>query len=289
MDVNFFSVLAAAVLLALEFACSKFYQSLEGVSVQAGLRYNAVSGGVSALIMWTLSGFRPEWTVFSVLLALGMALCSTAYTLLCFRILNLGGMALYSTFLMCGGMLLPYIFGILFLGEAVTPLRTLGLTIVLAAVILSNFSKQAISSRLLMLCIAVFILNGLVSILSKCHQITGEYAAVSSAAFVMYSGIGRCLFSLAALVLRKQRTQVPSLKSKLSLWVIVGAAIISALSYLLQLNGARVLPASVLYPFITGGSIIFSAIAGRVFFQEHTSRRRLGCIILCIIGTLLFL
>lgn len=282
--VYYLSVITATVLLAIEFSCSKLYQSLESISLEKGLQFNTVSGLVSALIMWALAGFRLEWSGFSALLALGMALCSMLYCLLSFRILNLGGMALYSLALMSGGMLLPYIFGIVFLNETVSLPGFLGLIAVLAAVILSNFNRRKISKTLLLLCSAVFLLNGFCSILSKAHQISRIPSTVSGAGFVMYSGIAKCLLSVIVLLCRK-RSSFSRPKHKYTLLLTVGAAVISAASYLLQLNGAKVLPASVLYPMITGGSIVFSAIAGRVFFKERLSLRQILCILLCIFGT----
>ena len=64
---------------------------------------------------------------------------------------------------------------------------------------------------------------------------------------------------------------------------------IGGVSYLFQLKGAINLPATVLYPFITGGSIIFTALAGRVFFGEKPKKRTLTGIALCFLGTVLFL
>ena len=282
--VYYLSVITATVLLAIEFSCSKLYQSLESISLEKGLQFNTVSGLVSALIMWALAGFRLEWSGFSALLALGMALCSMLYCLLSFRILNLGGMVLYSLALMNGGMLLPYIFGIVFLNETVSLPGFLGLIAVLAAVILSNFNRRKISKTLLLLCTAVFLLNGFCSILSKAHQISRISSTVGSAGFVMYSGIAKCLLSVIVLLCRK-RSSFSRPKHKYTLLLTVGAAVISAASYLLQLNGTKVLPASVLYPMITGGSIVFSAIAGRVFFKERLSLRQILCILLCIFGT----
>lgn len=282
-------VIFATVLLAFEFSFSKKYQALEGVSLRAGLRFNALSGLFSALIMFVLLDFHPEWSLFSIVMAFCMSLCGLSYSILSFQVLKHGSMALYSTFLMSGGMLLPYLYGVLFLNEVLTLPRLAGVFIILAAVFLSNFSKQRVSKKLLLLCCAVFVLNGLVSILSKCHQISITHAPVSSSAFVMYSGIGKCLMSSIALAFCKKTNEHSALHSKSSLGVIAGAAIIGAASYFLQLVGAKELPASVLYPIVTGGSIIFSAIAGRVFFQERISMRQLFSIILCFIGTLLFL
>lgn len=286
---SYFYVVLATVLLSFEFACSKKYQDLEGVSSEAGLRFNALSGLLSALIMWALTGFRLERSGYSMALALGMSLCSLAYSIIGFRVLKQGGMALYSTFLMSGGMILPYIFGVLFLREVLTPLRIAGVIIVLSAVVLSNYSKQRVGKRLLIFCSAVFVLNGFVSILSKCHQVSTAYPTVSSSAFVMYSGIGRFLFSTAALLCHGKTGAASALRRGYSLIVAAGAAAIGGASYLLQLIGAKSLPASVLYPMVTGGSIIFSAVAGRVFFGERISQRQLVSILLCFVGTLLFL
>ena len=285
MDYLLISV--ATMLIAFEFAFSKGYQTRQGVSIKAGLRFNALCGLFSALTMWVISGFRLEWSGFSFLMALGMSLFCTSYSLLSFQILKTGGMALYSMFLMSGGMLLPYVFGIVFLEETLTVFRILGVLAVLAGVILSNLSKEAVSKKLLFLCCGVFFLNGFVSIFSKCHQVATGYFTVDSATYAMYSGLGRFLFSAVALLFCKQASAPPMQKSALGM--ILGAAAIGGISYLLQLIGARTLPATALYPMVTGGAIIFSALAGRVFFKEKLSRQQLWGIGLSFIGTLLFL
>ncbi len=61
------------------------------------------------------------------------------------------------------------------------------------------------------------------------------------------------------------------------------------ISYMLQLIGAESLPASVLYPFITGGSIILTSFAGVAFFKEKLTIRQWMAVTACFVGTLLFL
>ena len=285
---NYVYVLIATILLAVEFAFSKKYQAAEGVSLQAGLRFNVVSGCLSAVIMFAVCGFKLQWSPLSAVLAVSMTLCGLCYSLLSFRVLKLGGMALYSTFLMSGGMLLPYIFGLLFLDEQPSVLRIIGVLVILTGVVCSNVSKNKVSKGLLLLCIAVFLLNGGVSIISKCHQISTA-PVVSTSAFVMYAGVAKCLLSAVILLFVKKSPGNTGLQKKGSLLIIAGGALIGAASYFLQLIGAENLPASVLYPMVTGGSIIFSAIAGMIFYKEHLTRRQIISIILCFIGTLLFL
>jgi multidrug transporter EmrE-like cation transporter len=148
---------------------------------------------------------------------------------------------------------------------------------------------------LLLLCLCVFLLNGCVSIISKCHQandqleIIRDFEAVSSTAFVMYSGLGKFVLSSVALLLCKKEKSVISFNSKTSLLVILGAAAIGGVSYMLQLIGAETLPATVLYPLVTGGCIVFSSLSGLIFFREKLSVYQIISIILCFIGTLLFL
>jgi len=218
-----------------------------------------------------------------------MSLCAMAYSIIGFRILKAGGMALYSLFLMLGGMLLPYAYGVLFLDESLTWLRILGLVAIGAAVFLSGKAKYRFGIGIYLCCFLIFILNGAVSILSKCHQISLQFHPVSSAAFVMYSGISKALFSGIALLFCKKEQGAATLPSRNAVLTVAGAALIGGVSYALQLTGAKELPATVLYPMVTGGSILFSALSGRVFFKEKLSVWQLVSIGLCFVGTLLFL
>ena len=190
---------------------------------------------------------------------------------------------------MSGGMLLPYFYGVLFLGEKLSPIRVAGIVIILIAVIFSNKSKYSIKATVLPLCVAVFVLNGFVSIVSKAHQINETLAPVSSTAFVMYSGIAKFLLSSAALLFCKEKKRSVSFSSKGALLILSGSSLIGGVSYMLQLVGAKTLPATVLYPIVTGGSIVFSALSGKVFFKEKLTVYQRISIALCFIGTLLFL
>ena len=64
---------------------------------------------------------------------------------------------------------------------------------------------------------------------------------------------------------------------------------IGTVSSLLQLEGAKNLPASVLYPMITGGTIVLTGLFALLFFGEKLSKRGWIGIGLCLLGTCLFL
>ena len=71
--------------------------------------------------------------------------------------------------------------------------------------------------------------------------------------------------------------------------VLLAAAAADGVSFMLQLNGAVKLPATVLYPIITGGSIVMTSLAGVVVFKEKLSVRQWVSVVLCLMGTCLFL
>ena len=73
------------------------------------------------------------------------------------------------------------------------------------------------------------------------------------------------------------------------LGVILCSAIISGVGYFLQLMGAERLPATLLYPFVTGGSMIFSTLVGIFVFKDKITKQLLCGIALCFIGTLLLI
>jgi len=254
---DYFMIFISVVLLSAGFVLQRYYQDCTD-NGNAGVRFSITAGLFSIGIMIVMNGFSPEFSWYSLINALLKTLAGFIYTLLGFWLMKQGKMVLYTLFLMSGGMLLPYIFGIVFLNEMLTPLRVLGILAVLTAVILSNFSKQKANRKHLPLCIAVFVLNGFVSIISKCHQITDSNVAISSSGFVIYSGIGKCICSVLAILLYHRGCSVPAVTHKTSFSVAAGASAVGAASYLLQLVGAKALPASVLYPVITGGSILVS-------------------------------
>lgn len=293
---NYLMLLCSVLLLAGDFALNKLYQKKEGAASRAALRFTAINGLLTAVIFFFingfLNGFALECTPFSLLMATLLALFGLTYSFIGFRMLRDGNMASYTLFLMTGGMMVPYIWGIFALNEPFSLLRTLGLALIFAGVFCANTPKGRPSTKYLFMGAAVFALNGLVSIVSKMHQIEAVLPAVSSPSFVMLSGVAKFVCCSVALRLIKKESGDASASPFMPVPVfslIALSALFGGLSYLLQLIGAQNLPATVLYPIITGGAIIFSALAGRLFFRERIARPTLIGIALCFAGTCLFL
>ena len=307
-------LLGAAALLAVCFVLNKIYQKYAGTSLKAGLAFNALIGFFAAIIFFFIGGLKFEITAFSAILATAMTVVVMVYTLLGFRILKDGSVAVYSIFLMSGGMTVPYLYGLLFLDEEFSWLRTLGLAVLISAVALSNLGTKGekTDTKRLVMCICVFLLNGCVSVISKVHQVEASFAKVGTEQFVMLGGIAKFLIGgavlLCLILMERKHTDMPALEHdanemsalkgdeaisrgvlKILLPIIVLAAAVDGISYFLQLKGAEDLPATVLYPMVTGASMIFSAVADFAVFRQKPSKFVLISVALCFAGTLMFL
>ena len=288
-------LIASALLTSVDFVCNKLYQMRCGASLQSSLKFNMVLGMFSAVIFFCIGGFRIEFTLFSALASLIMTATAIAYVIIGFVILSKGRMAYYSFFRMSGSMLIPYVWGLFALGEAFSPMRTVGIVLILLSAVLLYTDGGGMRLGLVGMLIVVFFLAGTVSVISKLHAISPM--AVSPMGYVVLTSLTKpllCAPILAVLHTAKKKTEVREQRSAGRAGVVTAvlifvSALITGIAYILQLHSAAELPATVVYPIVTGGSIIFTMLAGWLFFHEKLNRKMLAAVGISFLGTCLFL
>ncbi len=297
-------VFVSVVFLALQFSVNKAYQKRYGAGIAASLTFISLSGLFTALLFICVNGFSLHVTPISLLYGCGIAVLCLAYNLIGFKIFSMGSLSVYTLFLMLGGMILPYFYGVFVLDESVTAARIAGLVILFLSLLFPLLDARenrgnSNTTKLLpffTLCILVFFLNGGVSILSKAHQTTSYPTAGTTDFVILSNGIYGVLsaLSLGIVTLCKRcgssnkTVAIPSKWWLVTLLALAGA-ICNGISYYFQLVGAAHIDASMLYPLVTGGSVVLSALAGIVFFREIPQKwSRIGLIV-TFCATLLFL
>lgn len=284
-------VLFSALLIAVSFIMQKRYQLSTDETMASAMFYTAVSNAVVAAVCWGMDGFAVQWSWFSFACAVALGLLVLLYTLVGYRMMAAGHVAVYMLFLMSGGMLVPFGWGLAFLDETFSWLRFAGIACMLLGVVCANGTKGRID-RLYLLCgAAVFVLNGFTSVTSKIHQIETTLPTLTTEGFSALSSLVRMAVCVGVLLCMRQLRR-PSLRryvgGRFVLWP-VAAAVVGAVSSVLQLEGAVNLPATVLYPLITGGTLVFSTLAGWLFLRERPTLRLVFGVVLCVVGTCLFL
>ena len=282
------------VLLAACFALQKKYQVTVGTALRASLWFTILTAVCSVAFLLILNGFEIRVSVPSITLAILMALASTTYGLIGFRIMEKGNLGVYMLFLMSGGMAVPYFYGIWFLGETPSLISTIAFLLIVASTFISNISKDKVEKKQLLLCMVVFFLNGIVSTVGKIHQVQPESQWVTPAYFTFLTSSLRIVISLITLAFcgkidPKEKQGKVQIRLKPVIWIILVSAILDSACYMLQLVGASNLPATVMYPLQNGGTVVLTALAGYLFFREkQTVKQTIGTGV-ALVGTLLFL
>ena len=311
----YFFILIAVVLLSLQFATNKAYGLRRGNSVRASLIFTTCGGFASSavsLVIALISGERITVTAFSALVAALIAVMCCTYTFIGFKIMALGSLSVFTMFLMLGGMLLPYLFGVIRLNEEISVFRVIGVILLALSLVFPVIAREKSgksSALFIVLCLAVFCLNGGISIASKLHQVTEAYDKCGTASFSFISNLFNGVISGAALIfvtmlssnkasavsasVPEKNEVISHEKAKNSAGavalIILANACCNGVSYMLQLVSAGKVPASVMYPMMTGGSVVLTAVAGRIFFREKPDKITLIGLILSFASTFLFL
>lgn len=326
MALDYILVGLSVIGIAIQFSLQKLYQLKCGKTFVSVVFFSMMSGIVTCLFFLCLNGFRVAYSEFSLFMSLGLAFCMVLNTVMGIWIVSLGKISVFTLFMMFGGMLIPYLYGCIFLNEALTVGSVVGMFLLVGALFMPVLQKEnkaeTVSGKtkkklFYILCCIVFLSNGCVSTISKVHQI--NQAAIPTNDFMVFLNlwvvmIGVILIVVSSLVsyFKKKRevvaadcdhvneevvlqfTERESIQGRnYRLWfalaIITIAALVSGTSQMLQLMGAQNIPATVLYPYITGGTVLLTSLAGYVFYKEKITWQIAVSLGLAVIGTVLFL
>ncbi len=300
--IYYFLIVVAAASLAVNGLCSKVYQRNEGAGFYKAVVYATISSVVGMIAMLAMSGFKIEFTYFSVIIAILQTAMSLIYIFMGIKAMSVVNLSLYALFTNAGGMIVPFLYGIIFGGESLT--LTKGLCIVLLIVALFIGCGKIKNANGLIYCIIMFLANGLFSAFAAWHQDYPNLAVgsaqdsivVGSAqySFIFYLCEATVmLLILGFIFVKKGKAQAKelfalnkpksSLLSSVLFFVFNGGA---NLILLIALSGG--IDASLQYPLCTGGCMIFSTLISALIGEKPKAKNYvsvgvafLGLVLLC--------
>ena len=281
---DYLLIVCATLLFALQFFFNQSFQKQMGNSLQTALLFSLYSSVVAAAVLFVINGLQLSFSWFSLLVALLSAANGILFTYCSIQAFATVNLANYSVFSMLGGMLLPFLTGILFYREEFS----IGKLFCCACIILSvliGFEKGNRISLKNSLCYAgVFILNGMSGVLSKIHQ-SNTAQAVDSESFMIIKFLLTVLITAVILLMTEKKLRLIPLRAMLASG---GFGIFTGIGNLFLMIALLTLPASVQYPIVTGGTMIFS------FFLGLLRRERLTCkgilsILFAVLSTVLII
>lgn len=310
-------LIGASFLFGSQFMVTKAFEKNYGKTVRASLSfsllYSLFAGVIFFIIKLISSGTVFNLNPFSLCMAFGLSLVNILSSAIGIKTLALGDIAVYSLFLMLGGMIVPFFAGIVFLKESVSVCNLIGVAIMIIALCLPVFfgkknknageaqtdgdTKKKTSVFFYVLCVFLFILNGLSSTLSKFNSV--KEGAALGAEFTFYTYGIQFVISLAAFALttalgKSDKTQNEEKQPVILFRPVAigcGAAFgaVNGTAFLMSSVAAEHVVAVAQYPLITGATILFSSLLAFLFYREKPTALQLVQIVISLAATILFM
>lgn len=310
-------LIGASFLFGSQFMVTKAFEKNYGKTIRASLSfsllYSLFAGVIFFIIKLISSGTVFNLNPFSLCMAFGLSLVNILSSAIGIKTLALGDIAVYSLFLMLGGMIVPFFAGIVFLKESVSVCNLIGVAIMIIALCLPVFfgkknknagetqtdgdTKKKTSVFFYVLCVFLFILNGLSSTLSKFNSV--REGAALGAEFTFYTYGIQFVISLAAFALttasgKSDKTQSEEKQPGILFRPVAigcGAAFgaVNGTAFLMSSVAAEHVVAVAQYPLITGATILFSSLLAFLFYREKPTALQLVQIVISLAATILFM
>ena len=300
--IEYILILLSVVCFAAQFAFTKLYEGAVGQSTSTSLVMLVGTSLVGAVLFFSVNGFRIDFSPVSVAWAVCFAVIMIPYYMIGIKVLSLGSLAIYSIFMMLGGMLVPFFYGVCFLGEQPSVAKLLGTALLVVFIILQALGQgktarereadRRASGLFFVLCVIIFFINGMTGVIAKAHSISE--GAVNEPSFTATYCALTSILSLSILLiscLKNGGEKARAIRGALSIKPLAVMILLGAAAYggnFLQLLAADKVPASVQFPLVSGGVIALSAVVSAVFFREKLSKREWISVVGAFVSTFLF-
>lgn len=239
------------------FALNDVYRKMRGSSFKVSLE-NTIVGAVAGIIALIIyNGARFEFTPFTLIMATLGALNAIGFAVCSLKALDYINLSVFSLFSMLGGMLLPFLQGILFYNEGITVAKVVCIVLVVAALLLTvSWGK---SNGGMIYYVSVFVFNGMSGVLSKIFT-SAPFEKTSAAAYSIWQAVIIAVITATILVfirLREGKTDKDSPKLAIRATSVSAAnGILNKVANFILIIALVHVQASVQYPMVTGGTII---------------------------------
>ena len=263
----YYLVIIATVMFSVQFLFNQKFQKNYGSDTKATLVFTFYKSAIATIIMLLISGFKVTVTPFSFALAFISAVSGILMLYFSLKAFSVANLSVYSVFSMLGGMILPFLLGVCFYDEKLTILKGVCCVLIVLAVLL-NIQKGENGKKAILYYMAVFVINGMNGVISKIHQ-SSDFPITDSTGFTLLINLISVLICALWLIIKYKK--IPFVKGK-NLLYSSGYGALNGVGNLLLLIALSNLPASVQYPLVTGGVMVFSTVISVLQKEKLTKK-----------------
>ena len=277
-------IMVAVTMFGASFALKDGYRKLRGSDVKTSLQFSLTGGIGGFILLCIINGISLKFTPFTLLMATLSSVNGFLFTLFSFKALGKTNLSVYSLFSMLGGMVLPFLQGIIFYGEPLTVAKTV--CFVLIVLSLSFTIQKGNKGGGIIYYAGVFVFNGMSGVLTKIFT-SAPYLKASATDFTMWSTIVSVTISLIVLLtVFRKKSDKEKPQTFLTEAICVGSGSINRIANLLLVIALAHVHASVQYPMVTGGVMIISTLIS-LFGKNKPTVKQLISVGVAFVGLLL--
>lgn len=276
----YFIIALSTIMFSVQFMFNNNYQKENGNGIIQSINFSLYTSVFGLVILLIINNFKFEMSLFSFMVAIVYSLVILLTNYSSIKAFSYANLSVYSVFSMIGGMILPFLYGVL-KGEEIKFLRILCIVLITIS-ILMTISDNKHSKKAIKYYIAVFFFNGLVGVLSSFHQ-SFDKVCVDSSSFLMLTKIITTVMCLILLLFQKNKSLVISKKSLLLCFYSAG---LNSIANLLLLIALLHIPTSVQYPIVTGGTIVCATLIDKIR-KTQVSKKELIAAAVALISSIL--
>lgn len=250
----------------------------------AGVYTFNVFAGTGALLFFLLTMKDPVWDLGILPYAVIFAVSYLSAGIFGLKAIAVGSLSLTSL-ITNFSLIIPTFYGLLFLGERGGAFFFIGVTALFVALVLVNKSSESmpITGKWLFYVAIAFAGNGMCSLSQTLQQNAFNGAGKNE---LMIMALVLVVLGSAVMMLLQERK---NLKVYIKLGTVKGLAcgVANGIVNMLVMVLLGSMPASVVFPLITGGSIVFTYVISRTVFHEKLSKRQTIGFLLGIVSIVL--
>lgn len=243
--------------------------------------FNAVSSLLSAATLAVIalaSGSLCAPSAYTLVLGVIFGIATALCAILHMKALENGPLSYTSVICSCA-MVIPALSGLVFFGEAVTPLQYAGIVLMVISFVCAvdkQNGEAGMSFKWMLLCLGSFMFSGSVGVMQKVHQSSphrdelGIFLVIAFIASAAFSAILSGCYKKAG----QQITVVTGAKVKKFTIVSIVCGVGIALCNQINMYLAGVMEAIIFYPVVNGAGMLLTTAAGLLFWKEKLSKKQ---------------
>lgn len=264
-----------AVLLLITLVCmsmkSVFNKIYTGRTDGKGVYTYTVLAGIGTLLFFVVTSKGLVWDLKIVPYAVVFAISYIVAGSFGFKAIATGSLSLTSLVINCS-LVLPTFYGLIFLNEEGGVFLYGGIILLIAALVMVNKSSEStpVTGKWLLFVSLAFLGNGMCSISQKAQQDAFSGAGKNE---LMIIALAIVVVVNSIFALLTERNQIMTYVKKGWLNGFLGGAFNGVVNLFVMFLVGR-MPASVVFPLISGGGIVLTHIISKVFYKENLSRQQ---------------